>query len=70
MQDLEEMKDVKLTTTVGKHASCTGKLVLLETLLLNDLLRCDVADRKEHGRRDTLRQQWTSREATLVPVNN
>lgn len=57
------------TTTVAEHAPRPGPLVFLEALLLDGLLRRDVADGKEHGRRQTLRQQRPSRKAALVPVN-
>jgi hypothetical protein len=43
--------------------------VLLETFLLDDLLRRDVADCEQHRRCDALRQQRPRREFPRVPEN-
>lgn len=60
----------KRTTTVQKHASCPRQVVLLEPLLLHDLLRRDVAGRKQDRRGDALREQRPRRQSGLVPANN
>ena len=59
-----------LTATVGEHAPRAHPIVALETLLLDGLLRRDVARGEEHRRGDGLREQRPRGELALVPTSH
>ncbi len=58
---------MELTTAVQEHAARTGDVMPLDALLLDQLLRRDVARGEEHGRRDALRQQRPRGQLALIP---
>lgn len=55
------------TAAVEGHASRAGEIVLLNALLVDQLLGCDVADRKQERRGHGLREERPRREPGLVP---
>lgn len=57
-----------LTSAVEDHATSSGSIVLLNTLLLDGLLGDDITGAEEHGRRDDLGEQRPAGELGLVPV--
>lgn len=56
-----------LTATVQGHATCSNQVMLLDTLLLDELLSRDIASSKEHRRGDTLGEQRASSQPGVVP---
>lgn len=58
-----------LTTTVEGHTASAGKVVLLNALLFDGLLRNDVAGAKEDGGGDGLGEKGPCGQPGLVPVS-
>lgn len=57
------------TSTVESHAAGAGEVMALGTLLLNQLLGCDIAGCEENRRRHTLSEQWPGSQPGVVPVS-
>ena len=57
----------RLTAAVEGHAAGAGQVMLLQALLLNELLRRDVARGEEHRRGDALGEQRARRQLGVVP---
>lgn len=56
------------TSTVQCHSSSPGQLVVLETLLFNELLGHSIAGREEDCGGDALGEQWARGQLSLVPA--
>ena len=63
------MGEGELTSTIQCHSTSSCKIVILDTLLLNQLLRHCIAGREEHRGGDTLRQEWARGQLHLVPAS-
>lgn len=58
----------ELTASVEGHAAGTGKVMLLKTTLVDELLSSNVASGKENSCGDALGEQRARGEAGVVPV--
>ena len=56
------------TSAVEGHAPCACQVVFLQALLVNQLLRRDVADGEQERGCHSLCEEWPRREAGLIPV--
>jgi hypothetical protein len=59
---------VKLTATVEGHATGTGKVMLLQTPLLNSLLGSDISSSEQNCGRHALCEKWLSCQLRIVPL--
>lgn len=59
---------VKLTATVEGHATGTGKVMLLQTPLLNSLLGSNVSSSEQNCSRHTLCEKWLCCQLRIVPL--
>lgn len=57
----------KHTASVQSHSTSTGKVMVLDSTLLNKLLRSDVSCSEENSSRDALSEQRAGSEAAIVP---
>ena len=55
------------TSSVESHSACTCELVVLETLLLDQLLSHGITSREEDGRGDGLGEERARGQLHLVP---
>lgn len=60
-------REERLTTAVESHAPCASEVVFLEPLLVNQLLRSDVADGEQERGCHRLCEERPGRKAGLVP---